>query len=237
MNSINPDQGSIVLLLLREGSNFHPLYKELLITPTGEVFDSVNGKFLKKRPRINSMGINYPYISYRFEDNAGHDTVFKLGVVNLLYESVTGKCLLPEETVYYRRTDLPLEELVCFNNLTRVNNGFKLPRNATRININRLYDYSFVPITRYGKYNLSNIYLVNDAKDPLLFIRNKDDYYLIRRLFDKGTLYWIVKDINGKRVQLRYKTLLKDLATHTDIITPVNTEEELTQDLINDTDD
>lgn len=230
MNSV-----SIVLLLLREGANWHPLYNELLITSTGEVFDRVNGKFLRKRPRINSMGINYPYISYRFKDNAGHDTVFKLGIVDLLYESVTGKCLLPEETIYYRRTDLPPEELVCFNNLTKVNNGFKIPNNATRISINRLQDYCFVPITRYGKYNLSNIYLVNDAKDPILFIRNKDDYYLIRRLLDKDAIYWCVKDINGKRISLRYRTLLKGLITqtqsHTEIITPVNTEEELTQDI------
>ena len=185
----NSDTGSIVLLLLREGANAHPIYSDLLITPTGEVFDSANGKFLRKRPQVNSRGINYPYISYRFKDNAGHDTALRLGVVNLLYESVTGESLLPGETIYYRRDDLPPEELVCFDNLTKVNNGFKVPNNATKICINRLQDYCFVPITRYGRHNLSNVYLVNDARDPLLFIRNNDEYYIIRRLLNKGAKY------------------------------------------------
>lgn len=231
MDGYNPDTDSIVLLLLREGANAHPVYTELLITPTGEAFDRVNARFIKRWYRVNSYGINYPFISYRFKDNAGHNTLIKLGVLELLYESTTGKSLLPGERIRYRRTDLPPEELVCFNNLTKINDGFKIPKNATRIKINRLQDYCFTPITRYGMHDLSNVYLVNDAKDPLLFIRNKDDYYLIRRLLDKEAIYWIVKDINGKRIQLRYKTLLKELATHTDTNTPANTEEETTPDI------
>ena len=211
MNS-NTDTGSIALLLLREGANAHPIYSDLLITPTGEAYDSANGCFLKRWYRVNACGISYPFVSYCFKDNAGHDTVLKLGVLDLLYESVTGSILLPGERIRYRRLDVPPEESVCFDNLTKIDDGFKIPHNANRIRINRLEDYCFVPITQYGKHSLSNVYLVNDAKDPLLFIRNKDAYYLVRRLLNKGVKYWDVKDDNGKIIQLRYDTIVARIA-------------------------
>ena len=85
MNS-NTDTGSIALLLLREGANAHPVYPDLLITPTGEVFDSANGLFLKRWYRVNAYGISYPFVSYRFKDNAGHDTLLRLGVTSLFHK-------------------------------------------------------------------------------------------------------------------------------------------------------
>lgn len=200
---------SIACVLVENGAKNHPKFDHLLITETAEVFDMKANEFIKKQYFVNSQGIVYPYVFISYINENCNKMIVKKRCADLLWEAHNGKLLTENERIYYKDPFKPVQSLLTIDNLCVEFNDFKIPRNANYIQMD-LDKYKFHKIHEYGVHKFSNLYFIDDPINPMLLIRNKGDYYLIRMLKRKNndSKYWKIHDDENKPVDIYYSKLV-----------------------------